>query len=355
MSPPDSTLGLAGRVGEALREFLDRQRAVLLAAGSDLLPALEAISGLLSAGKRLRPAFCYWGWRGAGGEDCAGIVTAAAALELLHAGALVHDDVIDASDTRRGQPALHRQFQARHAAAGWRGSSSSFGTGAAILLGDLLLGWADEMFHTSGLAAEALARARPVLSLMRTEVFTGQYLDLLTQASGDATVASALRVAELKTARYTIERPLQLGAALAGAARASLFAAYSGYGRPLGKAFQLRDDLLGVFGDPARTGKPAGDDLREGKQTALLAIARARASPRQAAVIDQLAGNPRLDAAGLAEIRAVIDETGARAECESMIAAGVSQALTALEHAPITSEAREALARLAVTATARQQ
>jgi geranylgeranyl diphosphate synthase type I len=355
MSAPDSTPGLAGRVGEALREFLDRQRAVLLAAGSGLLPALEAISGLLSAGKRLRPAFCYWGWRGAGGEDCAGIVTAAAALELLHAGALVHDDVIDASDTRRGQPSLHRQFQARHAAAGWRGSSSSFGTGAAILLGDLLLGWADEMFHTSGLAAEALARAHPVLSLMRTEVFTGQYLDLLAQASGEATVASALRVAEFKTARYTIERPLQLGAALAGAAEASLLAAYSGYGRPLGTAFQLRDDLLGVFGDPARTGKPAGDDLREGKQTALLAIARARASPRQAAVIDHLAGNPRLDAAGLAEIRSVIEETGARAECESMIAAGVSQALTALEHAPITGEAREALARLAVTATARQQ
>jgi geranylgeranyl diphosphate synthase type I len=207
---------------------------------------------------------------------------------------------------------------------------------------------------------------------MRTEVFAGQYLDLLGQAVGDETVAGALRVVEFKTAKYTIERPLHLGAALAGAglagpdgpfaggARAgdggtggALAAAYTAYGLPLGIAYQLRDDILGVFGDPAQTGKPAGDDVREGKRTVLLAIARSRATPGQAQVIDRYLGDPRLDEAGTAEVRAAITGTGAVAECERMIGRHASEAITALEDAPMTGEARQALAELAVAATAR--
>jgi geranylgeranyl diphosphate synthase, type I len=360
------------RVDRALQAFLHRQREVLLGAGPDLAPGMDAMAGLLASGKRLRAAFCYWGWRGAGGEDCAGIFAAAAALELLHAGALVHDDLMDASDTRRGQPSLHRQFEARHAAAGWRGSPQAFGMGSAILLGDLLLCWTDELFHGSGLPAGALLRAQPVLNLMRTEVFAGQYLDLFGQADGDGTVESALRVVEYKTARYTIERPLHLGAALAGAPvpqallngsgtppggasakAAPVAAAYAAYGRPLGVAFQLRDDILGVFGDPEQTGKPAGDDLREGKRTVLLAIACARATASQAAVIARHLGNPLLDDAGTAEVREVITDSGALAECERMIGRHVARARAALVAAPIAGEVKDALAELAVAATAR--
>jgi geranylgeranyl diphosphate synthase type I len=340
-------------VVRALQEFLRRQREALLSTGEDLLPGVEAMATLLVGGKRLRPAFCYWGWRGAGGGECPQILVAAAALELLHAGALIHDDVMDASDTRRGQPSLHRQFESRHAAQGWRGQAAGFGTGAAILLGDLLLCWTDEMFHGSGLPPAALERGRPVLNLMRTEVFAGQYLDLLAQAAGDGTVDSALRVVEYKTAKYTIERPLHLGAALAGPVSDEVTAAYTAYGLPLGIAFQLRDDILGVFGDPGQTGKPAGDDLREGKRTALLAIARARATSAQAAAIDSHLGDPLLDDAGMARVRSVITDTGALAECEQMIGRHVGEALAAAAAAPITAEAKEALTELAVAATTR--
>lgn len=334
---------------------MEQQRAVLLRTGGELLPGLEALEDLLAAGKRLRPAFCYWGWRGAGGQDCPQILAAAAALELLHASALVHDDVMDGSDTRRGRPSLHRLFAARHADHRWHGSPESFGTGTAILMGDLLLSWTDAMYHASGLPEGALRRGQAVLDLMRTEVIAGQYLDLLGQAAGNTTVEGALRVVEYKTAKYTIERPLHLGAALAGAPAGPVPAAFSAYGLPLGVAFQLRDDILGVFGDPARTGKPAGDDVREGKQTVLLAITRARATAAQARIIDERLGDPRLDGAGVAEVRAVIADTGALAACETMIGQHVARALNALGQAPVTDEAKAALAELAVAATARHR
>jgi geranylgeranyl diphosphate synthase, type I len=356
-SPTPAVSQVRDQVDSALREFLSQQREVLLSAGDELLPGIEAITRLLAGGKRLRPAFCYWGWRGAAGADGPQIIGAAAALELLHASALVHDDLMDASDTRRGQPSLHRQFESYHARHHWQGSPGAFGMGMAILLGDLLLSWTDEMFHASGLPDDALRRGRPVLDLMRTEVFAGQYLDLLGQAAGDGTLESALRVVEYKTTKYTIERPLHLGAALAGAGAGTppggLLAAYTAYGLPLGTAFQLRDDILGVFGDPAQTGKPAGDDVREGKHTVLLAIAQARATGPQAATIDRYLGDPLLDEAGTAEVRTVIADTGAVAECEAMISRHVAEAVGALATAPITGEAKDALADLAVAATAR--
>jgi geranylgeranyl diphosphate synthase type I len=355
------------QVGGVLTGFLDRQRALAAGIGGELLPAVDAAADLLAGGKRLRPAFCYWGWRGAGGTDCGEIFAAAAALELLHAGALVHDDVIDDSDTRRGGPTVHRRFAARHAAAGWRGPDASFGKNIALLLGDLLQGWTDELFGGSGLPAAALARGRPVLDLMRTEVMWGQYLDLLEQAAGSGTVAGALRVVTYKTAKYTIERPLHLGAALAGpgaglagepagagGADAGLMRGYTGYGVPLGVAFQLRDDVLGVFGDPAETGKPAGDDIREGKRTVLAAVARQRATAQQAAALDRLLGDPSIGADGVAEFRRLVTETGALAECEAMIGRYVTEAVVALDSAPVTAEARAELADLAVTATARR-
>jgi geranylgeranyl diphosphate synthase type I len=354
MARDPAALGyIRDQVGRALREFAEGQRAVLAGAGAELRPALAALEELLAAGKRLRPAFCYWGWRGAGGDDGPQILAAAASLELLHTSALVHDDVMDGSDTRRGRPSLHRLFAAHHAARRWRGSPESFGQGAAILMGDLLLSWTDEMYHASGLPAGALRRGQAVLDLMRTEVIAGQYLDLLGQAAGDGTVESALRVVEFKSAKYTIERPLHLGAALAGCPDGPVPAAFSAYGLPLGVAFQLRDDILGVFGDPAETGKPASDDVREGKRTVLVAIARARATSAQARIIDERLGDPRLDEAGAVEVRAVITDTGALAACETMISQHVADAVTALAQAPVTDEAKAALAELAVAATAR--
>ena len=299
------------QVGRVLTEFVGRQRVLATEVAAELRPAIDATADVLAGGKRLRPAFCYWGWRGAGGADGPAIFAAAAALELLHAGALVHDDVLDDSDTRRGSPTIHRRFAARRAAAGWRGAAVPFGKGIAVLLGDLLLTWTDELFYGSGLPAPALSRGRAVLDLMRTELMAGQYLDLLEQAAGPGSVAGALRVVTFKTAKYTIERPLHLGAALAGPpdAHPGLADGYTGYGLPLGVAFQLRDDVLGVFGDPAETGKPAGDDIREGKRTVLVAIAREKATRRQAAELDGMLGDRSIDEAGVTGFRQLLADT----------------------------------------------
>jgi geranylgeranyl diphosphate synthase type I len=361
-SPADLTR-IRAEVGSALDEFIGRRRGDLARISPDLIPCADAITDLLAGGKRLRGAFCYWGWRARGGADCQPIFAAAGSLELLHASALVHDDVMDGSDTRRGQPAMHKRFAARHAKGGWRGSADDFGTGAAILTGDLLLAWTDEMLRTSGLPPDSVRRGAAVLDLMRTEVLAGQCLDLLAQASGGSAVASALRVIIYKSAKYTVERPLQMGAALANTAQANaanadhgaaVHAAFTEYGIPLGVAFQLRDDILGVFGDPVKTGKPVNDDLREGKRTVLLAVTSERASPAQARVLDTAVGDPRLSATAADEVRAVITSTGALAECELMIDRNVKEALSVLEAAPIAPDSRTALAELAVAATARK-
>jgi geranylgeranyl diphosphate synthase type I len=325
---------IRAQVGRALDEFLRGRRGALGSIGPELAPWMDAITALLAGGKRLRPAFCYWGWRSAGGED----------------------DLIDASDTRRGQPSVHRRFAAAHAEGGWSGSSTAFGAGAAVLIGDLLLAWTDELFRASSLPEAALRRGQQVLDAMRAELVCGQYLDLLGQAAGDGTVGSALRVVRYKSAKYTVERPLQLGTALAAPADGAcpaLEQTWAGYGMPVGVAFQLRDDVLGVFGDPAQTGKPTSDDLREGKRTVLVAIARERASTAQREVLDRRVGDPLLDEAGAAEVRSVLTETGALAACEVMIDGSVAEALAALDGAPVTGEARLALAELAVIATAR--
>lgn len=362
-SSPGDLSRIRSAVGSALDDFVGRQRASLTKISAELGPCADAVTDLLAGGKRLRAAFCYWGWRACGGADEPAILAAAAALELLHASALVHDDVMDASETRRGQPSVHERFAASHRAAGWQGSSGRFGAGAAILVGDLLLAWTDEMLRTSGLPPGSVWRGLAVLDAMRTEVFAGQFLDLVGQASSSSAVEDALRVVTYKSAKYTVERPLQLGAALqAGAANGdghedsraeAIRAAFTGYGLPLGIAFQLRDDILGVFGDPARTGKPVIDDLREGKRTVMLAIARERADHAQSEVLDRGVGDPGLTEPGAERIRAVITGTGALADCEQMISVNVKEALAALGAAPITTESKSALADLAVAATSR--
>ncbi len=339
------------RVQKHLDDFLGSQVPILDGVSDDLSPLLEAITLLLAGGKRLRPAFCYWGWRGAGGADSESAVRAATALELLQACALIHDDVMDGSDTRRGQPSAHRRFSALHRGSSWLGSPESFGTGAAILLGDLCLAWSDELLFRSGLPAEALLRAKPVYDEMRTELMAGQYLDLLEQARGGGSVDRALLVVRYKAAKYTIERPLHLGATLAGAGPEFL-ETYSAYGLPLGEAFQLRDDVLGVFGDPTETGKPAGDDLREGKRTVLIAMAVERATPAQAAQLRRHLGDPGLTQEGVEALREVIESTGALAAVEELIASMTQTSLEALADVP--EPARSPLKRLAIAATSRR-
>lgn len=348
-----STSRIRKEVDEALHAFVDHRRPVLAAISDDLAPLMAALDALLAGGKRLRPAFCYWGWRAAGGApDDPGLVAAAASLELLQASALIHDDVMDSSDTRRGQPSVHRRFEALHRAEGWPGAAAPFGEGGAILLGDLCLSWSGEMFEGCGLDGERRARGRAVYDLMRTEVMCGQYLDMLVGTRGHASVRDALRVVEFKSAKYTIERPLHLGAALAGAG-GDVMAALTGYGLPVGIAFQLRDDVLGVFGDPAETGKPAGDDLREGKRTVLVALTLERATAAQAAVLERRLGDPDLDEAGVDELRGIITGSGGLAACEEMIDRFAGDARAALAAAPIDEGARHALGELAVAAVAR--
>ena len=362
--PRDAPLGepigtepaLISRIAEVLGGFLDDRLRLLLDLHADLTPLAELARAAVDGGKRLRPTFSYWGWRsvqpaGANGED--GLVRAAAGLELLHACALVHDDLIDASDTRRGRPAAHVRF-ADYRAADWAGSTSSFGLAGAVLLGDLLLTWSEELFQAGvgRLPAQRAGAAREQFDLMRTEVVAGQFLDVLAQTRGAFDRDEALRVIELKTSRYTVQRPLLLGAAAAGADR-QLLDRLAGYGHALGEAFQLRDDLLGVFGDPRITGKPAGDDLREGKRTLLLALATEAADPGQLAELQNGIGRPGLTEAEVTRLRATLHATGAPQLVEQRIAAGAEQARDCLAGADLRPEARQVLLELVDIATQR--
>jgi geranylgeranyl diphosphate synthase type I len=345
---------IRARVEQALRRFLAGQRAELVGIDPVLAEVSAAIEDfVLGGGKRLRPSFAYWGFIGAGGQDSTALMTALAALELVQASALMHDDLIDASDTRRGVPSIHRRFAAHHTRSGWPGPGEPFGTASAILLGDLCLVWSDEMLGGSGFDPTALARARSVFDRMRTEVTVGQYLDVHAQFSGDCSVDRASKVARYKSAKYTVERPLLFGAALAGADDV-LAKVLSGYGMPLGEAFQLRDDVLGVFGDPATTGKPAGDDLREGKRTYLVAAALELADEGEKAVLYNGLGDARLSHGQVAEVREVIVSTGALARTEARIAELTAAALASLRSARLVEPAGRALTELAGAATRRE-
>jgi geranylgeranyl diphosphate synthase type I len=344
----------AQRIDHALQAFISGQRRTLRELGADVDPLLDAAAAVVSGGKRLRPAFCFWGWRAAGQPGDDRIVVAASSLELLHASAIVHDDVMDDSDTRRGQPAAHRYFQRVGRLASPLGPNVQFGVGSAILLGDLLLSWSDQQLRASGLPIESIARAMPYFDAMRSEVAAGQFLDLLAQASGQNSVERAMRVLRYKSAKYTVERPLQVGASLAGADE-PLIKAMSGYGIPLGEAFQLRDDVLGVFGDPEVTGKPAGDDVRQGKRTVLMSRAVELASDDDLLLLESAIGDQGLTDESVAHVLAAVERSGALAYVEGLITQLSVTALKVLAEAPIRDEeARIALSELADAATRRE-
>jgi geranylgeranyl diphosphate synthase type I len=359
-----SLVGVAGETGwddaafraelqTAIDHFLDEQALRLTALGDDAARLIAAARHAVTGGKRFRAAFCWWGFQAVdpAPTDPTALVRACAALELLHASALVHDDYMDASDTRRGHPAAHRAMEAQHREHGWRGNPEQYGAAGAILLGDLLLGWADELLGRCGLPPDRVAPAHELFALCRSEVIAGQFLDVSVQARATADVDAAMTVLRYKSAKYSIERPLQIGAALAGAGP-ELLTALSHFGLPLGEAFQLRDDLLGVYGDPEVTGKPAGDDLVEGKRTVLVALALDGASVEEAKRLDHALGRP-LTAADVEDLRAIIDGSGAHAQVESVITQLAERAISALDQAPVDDRARTVLRGLATAATQR--
>ena len=351
---------LVEHIESTLAEYLERRRLDAGEVHPSFADAADVLTRfVLDGGKRIRPTFAWWGWRGAGGDPTSSgaVLRAISALELVQACALIHDDLMDHSDTRRGNPTVHVEFAGRHRRLGWDGPPENYGAAAAILLGDLALAWADDMLNDSGTTGDQRSRVRPVWAAMRTEVLGGQFLDAWSQASGDESVEAAMRVNRFKTAAYTVERPLQLGAALAGAP-AELVEAYRHFGADIGVAFQLRDDMLGVFGDPAVTGKPAGDDLREGKRTLLMALAFAvaRRSGRTAeiAVLTRALGNQELDVSTLERVRDVLHELGAVAEVEKRIERLTESGSAALAAVAVAPPADTALVELAHAATRRR-
>jgi geranylgeranyl diphosphate synthase type I len=351
--PKATLLSVRSAVEEELGIFLNREAAYLNSISTELSPVSDSLTSfLLDSGKRLRPLFAYAGFLASGGSLDKPVIRAMASLELLQACALIHDDLMDGSDTRRGKPSIHRHFESKHVQDDLDGFAPHYGLSAAVLLGDLALVWSDQMLNSAGLTTEQLAHLLPYYNEMRVELMAGQFLDIHEQTQKSTSVDRSMKIARYKSGKYTIERPLHLGAAMASAP-AEIFTALSAYGLPLGEAFQLRDDLLGVFGDPSVTGKPAGDDLREGKRTALIAMTNDRQSEAQREMARTYFGKPDLDAEGVALLREIIESTGARAELEATIERLTDQALTAAQAAVFTEDGNAMLVELANIATKR--
>ena len=356
---PSDSAALVHAVEQALTRFFDSRRELVAELGPVFVSATTALEEfVLRGGKRTRPSFAWTGWLGAGGDPTGphaeAVLTACSALELVQACALIHDDIIDSSRTRRGFPTVHVDFEDRHRTRSWGGDPAHFGASVAILVGDLALTWADDMVAAAGLDPAARARFAVVWAAMRTEVMGGQLLDVHGEAGADDSVAAALRINRYKTAAYTVERPLHLGAALAGA-DPELIAAYREFGTDIGIAFQLRDDLLGVFGDPAVTGKPSGDDLREGKRTVLVAEALRRADstdPEAARRLRACLGTD-LDAEQVTGLREIITDLGAVDDVERRISELTERGLTALASSSVAPDAGARLRAMALAATRR--
>ncbi|WP_242578035.1 polyprenyl synthetase family protein [Streptomyces sp. MST-110588] len=388
------TTGFKRRIDTYLRRLADEEEAELLRVSSELAPLCAQLRSSLMSGKRLRAAFLYWGWRACGQPDCDGVIKAAAAMELVHAAACTHDDIIDDSRLRHGLPTAHVAFaesafaesaftenafaenaftksQVGTSTDSGIGTGGGAGTGGremtagdpcglrrgrstalAMMLGDLLMGYAGQVFATCGLPGAYVARTVPLWSSLLRETVAGEFLEILRTGGVVPGVAESLEVARYKTAKYTVERPLHMGATLGGASRGVL-AAFTGYGLPLGEAFQLRDDLLGTFGDPAETGKSNLDDLRDKKPTALLALTVSLLSPDDRRLLAKTMAGPSLDESDAALVRELMEHSGARRRTEEMIAERIARARAALDSVALPADARAALGALAVSAADR--
>ena len=346
-------------INERLQDFCAERRGEFERISADLVPLVDYCADLLTGGKRFRALFAFWSFLGyrnhpVNETEFEALVGIGAALEMFHAAALVHDDLIDQSDTRRGKTAIHKRFEAIHENGVWDGSSQRFGAAGAILVGDLMLGWSSEIFGQALLLSpntSVEAACRNEFSRMRVEVMAGQYLDVVEENAGSSrpvqeSVARANQVMLYKTAKYSIEAPLLIGTAFAGGSETQL-AEMSAFGIPLGLAFQLRDDILGVFGDPAVTGKPAGDDLREGKRTVLVAHTRSSLSPLVSKEFDKLLTSGKLSEHQIGFLQQTIKGSGALAKTEQVMNQLADNALSALSHLEIVPAAKLALEALA--------
>ena len=350
-------------VSTRLERFLTILRSESAEYGPDATIFFDSATDTLQGGKRLRARFCHAGWRSVARFEDRDVTendavwNLCAALEVFQSAALVHDDLIDNSDTRRGRPAAHRALEHRHRSLGWTGDSESFGRASALLLGDLLVAWSDDLLEHALIDHPNAPAVRKEYARMRRDVTTGQFLDIAEESAWQVNPDSehaerALRVATLKSARYSIEQPLLLGALLAGADTTQQDALRS-FGHPIGMAFQLRDDVLGVFGEQSVTGKPAGDDLREGKRTVLIAFTRERIGASARRVLDELLGDPLLDVEQVAALQSTIEESGALAKVEEMITSYAQQADRALSGARLDNASVSGLRELARAATVR--
>jgi geranylgeranyl diphosphate synthase type I len=314
-------------------------------------PAESALPEFVIGGKFLRPMFAYAGWCCGRPEDPAAL-RAAASLELLHCFALAQDDVMDGSPRRRGRPALHVRFARWHEEGALGGSAARFGESAAILAGDLFLVWSEQLLRGCGLEPGVLARGWPHFDRLRSELAVGQLGDLVNDARALPSWDDVLDVIRRKSGNYTVRRPLEFGAALAGCGE-RVTSALGTFGGLLGEAFQFRDDLLGVFGDPAVTGKPAGDDLRERKASSVVVLAAALADHRQRAELNELLALDEVDSGAVLRWRDLITATGARDQLEKLIDDRVRHGLEALDLAGVPPRPAAALAVLATWCTER--
>ena len=340
-----------------LADYLAGQRTYLTSIASELIPVCDALDEfLLDGGKRLRPLFAYAGLIASGATPSREIIRAISSLELLQACALIHDDLMDRSDTRRGKPAIHRHFENLHQSTAMNGLATQFGEAAAVLLGDLALVWSDQMLNTSGITTESLLAAHIIHDEMRVELMAGQYLDVREAGETSYSAARSLRIARYKSGKYTIERPLHIGAVIGRpkqSEHAPLLDALSRYGLPLGEAFQLRDDMLGIFGDPSVTGKPAGDDLREGKRTVLMAMTLESLNEGDRAELLKYLGQPDISPVKIEELRALITASGAVTQVEALIEKLTNESLAAIEDPSIHPSSREFLTYIALSAVKR--
>lgn len=353
-APNSSLLTVRTSVEEELEVFLSRESAYLREISPDLTIVCNSLTSfLLERGKRLRPLFAYAGFIAAGGTAEKSTLKAIASLELLQACALIHDDLMDASDTRRGKPSIHRHFESIHVQDQLEGFAPQYGLSAAVLLGDLALVWSDQMLNSAGLNYEQYVRTISYYNEMRVELMAGQFLDIHEQTQKSSSVDRSMKIARFKSGKYTIERPLHLGAAMANPIDKKTMDALSECGLPLGEAFQLRDDLLGVYGDASVTGKPASDDLREGKKTVLIALSRENQSPSQAQSFEKYFGSPDLDSEGITCLQQIILDTGAKDKLEKMIEELTETSLAAIDSPRFTEEGQQLLRELAHIATKR--
>jgi len=350
---PPAALLHAPTTDRAFRTALDVLATQLRSIDRGLAPAADALVAAGSTGKRLRPALVCWSFAALSAHDPEPVLGAATAVELVHTSALVHDDVIDRSATRRGRASLHAGFAATHGA-GWSGTAEDYGRSVAILLGDVLLSAASQHLLGCDVPHEVLLRGHAAFTRLQVEVMAGQFLDVDAAARGAADRAQALTIAKLKSGRYSVSRPLELGALLAGADPATA-ATMLAVGDPLGVAFQLGDDLLGVFGDPDETGKPSGSDLAEGKRTLLVAETLARLTEPERDTFERRLGSPELDDADIARMRDHIASSGARTAVEDRIRAATDEARQAIDALPLPRSSREDLHGLADWMTTRNR